>query len=196
MNCIVFRKPTNVYLGDACEHGLGGFSVKTGKAWRYIIPVNLRGRAHINLLEFLVQVVSIWIDMIEGAINPHDCLLAIGDNTTAAGWCKRMNFRSNGEADTDWMIKQKVARRLASLVLDKEAVLYTQWFKGIVNVVTDSLSRDLYFLLPSSHKIFLQKTAAVQLPNNFKIHQVPSKVSCFITSILKKLPVKTQQLWQ
>ena len=196
MNCIVFRKPTHVYLGDASEHGLGGFSVKTGKAWRYLIPVKLRGRAHINLLEFLVQVVSIWIDMLDGAIYSQDCLLAMGDNTTAAGWCKRTNFRENNEADTDWMVKQKVARKLASLVLDKEAVLYTQWFKGISNVVTDSLSRDLYFLSPSSHETFLRKTASIQLPNNFKIHQVPNKVSCFITSILQQLPVKTQRLKQ
>ena len=126
MNCIVFRKPTHVYLGDASEHGLGGFSVKTGKAWRYLIPVNLRGRAHINLLEFLVQVVSIWIDILDGAINPHDCLLAMGDNTTAAGWCKQTNFRENGEANTDWIVKQKVARQLASLILQIQAVLYTQ----------------------------------------------------------------------
>ena len=196
MNCIVFRQPTHVYLGDASEHGLGGFSVRTGTAWRYLITPELRGRAHINLLEFMVQVVSIWIDTLAGAIKPQDCLLAIGDNTTAAGWCKRTNFRSTNESDTDWIVKQKFARKLASLVLENEAVLYTQWFRGADNIVTDSLSRDLYFLSPSSHTKILQNTVAAQLPHNFRIQQVPSEVSCFITSTLRQLPVKTQRLKQ
>ena len=110
-----------------------------------MIPVNLRGRAHINLLEFIVQVVLIWIDMIAGAINPQGFLLVIGYYTTAARWCKRIFVRSSGESDTDWIVKQKLAQKLASLVLDKEYVLYTQWFKVIDNVVSDTLSRDLYF---------------------------------------------------
>merc|ERR1712183_803693 len=60
INNIIFRVPNKIYINDAAEHGLGGF-VTHGRAWTYIIPKKLQGRAHINLLEFLAQVVSIWL---------------------------------------------------------------------------------------------------------------------------------------
>ena len=58
MNLIVFRKPNIIYIGDASEHGLGAYA-SHGRAWRLTIPEHLRGRAHINLLEFIIHVVSI-----------------------------------------------------------------------------------------------------------------------------------------
>ena len=93
MNNLVFRRPNRIHIGDASEHGLGGMCTQNGKAWRYLIPTKLQGRAHINLLEFLIQVVSIWLDIECGNVRPQDCILAMGDNTTAAGWCRRTNFR-------------------------------------------------------------------------------------------------------
>ena len=198
MNTMVFRKPDHIYISDASEHGLGGFALNDGRAWRYIIPPNLRGRAHINLLEFIVQVVSIWIDNIDNKINKYDCLLAIGDNTTAAGWLKRSNFRDNSEENKEssgeWMLKQQVARKLASLILDSDSVLYTQWFKGEHNVVADSLLRDTYFLSPSSHENFLSKTVPQQLLKNFHIKEVPKEISCFIALMLQQLPIQKQRL--
>ena len=89
MNNIVFRKPNRIYIGDASEHGLGGMNMLNGKAWRFLIPEHLRGRAHINLLESLIQVISIWVDIDEDNVNKHDCLLGMGGHTTAAGWCRR-----------------------------------------------------------------------------------------------------------
>ena len=77
MNLITFRKPPKIYINDACEHGLGGFSTDE-KAWCWIIPDHLRGRAHLNLLEFLVVVIGIWIDVLEKKISPVQCLLAMG----------------------------------------------------------------------------------------------------------------------
>ena len=64
LNTMVFRKPDHTYVGDASEHGLGGFALNHGGAWRYEMPAPLQGRAHINLLEFLVQLINIWIDII------------------------------------------------------------------------------------------------------------------------------------
>ena len=61
MKLVVFRKPDVIFIGDASKHGLGAYA-SHGEAWRYLIPENLRGRAHINLLEFLIHVVSIWIE--------------------------------------------------------------------------------------------------------------------------------------
>ena len=52
MNLLTFREPTNIHICDASEHGLGGFT-SHGRAWRWIIPESLQGRAHINVLEYL-----------------------------------------------------------------------------------------------------------------------------------------------
>ena len=134
MNLITFRVPNKIYINDASEHGLGGFATH-GRAWTYNIPEKLRGRAHINLLEFLAQLISIWIDVLEHKIHPLVCLLGMGDNTASMGWLRRSNFRENDENDQEWLAKQKVARKLATLVLDSNASIYRQWFPGVENVV-------------------------------------------------------------
>jgi hypothetical protein len=85
VNLMTFRKPTKIYINDASEHGLGVFATH-GRVWAYIIPEKLRGRAHINLLKFLAQLVSIWIDVIEKKVEPLDCLLRMGNNTASMGW--------------------------------------------------------------------------------------------------------------
>ena len=189
MNLITFRCPSKIYINDASEHGLGGFATH-GRAWSYIIPDHLQGRAHINLLEFLAQLISIWIDFIEQRIQPLDCLLGMGDNTASMGWMRRSNFRENDEHDTEWLAKQRVARKLANIVLDSEAALYRQWFKGADNDVADSLSRDAYFLSNRSHELFLRKTAPSQVPKHFNIRPVPKEICLFITSTLQLLPVQ------
>ena len=193
LNLISFRVPTHIYINDASEHGIGGFATH-GRAWVWVIPPKLRGRAHINLLEFIAQVVSIWIDVLEEKVKPLDCLLGMGDNTASMGWMRRANFREKNENDHDWYAKQVVARKLARLVLESNAVLYRQWFKGAENTVADSLSRDAYFLPCHTHQQFLSQTTPHQVPPNFKVSQVPSKISSFISSTLLLLPVQQQRL--
>ena len=73
LNLLTTREPNNILRTDACEHGLGGFSLKTGRAWRWEIPLHLRGRKSINFLEFLACVVGI--------------MLSIEDDDPAAGYC-------------------------------------------------------------------------------------------------------------
>ena len=193
MNLISFREPTKVYINDASEHGLGGFA-SHGRAWSYTLPKKLRGRAHINLLEFMAQLVSIWLDAIEGRLEPLDCLLAMGDNTASMGWLRRSNFRENDEDDVEWLVKQKVARKLAEVILDSQTCLYRQWFKGEENVLADSLSRDGFLFTEKAHKQFLLKTSSSQVPQDFNICPLPKKICSFISSMLLQLPVKKQRL--
>ena len=190
MNLITFRAPDKIYINDASEHGLGGGFATHGRAWRWNIPSNLQGRAHINLLEFLAQLISIWIDIMEGTTKPQDCLLGMGDSTAAMGWLRRSNFREKDETDVEWIVKQDVARKVAELVLKADAVLYRQWFRGEDNVVADSLSRDCYYLSPIAHEHFLSQTTPSQLPQDFKILPVPAEIDCFISSTLARLPVQ------
>ena len=84
MNLLTFRAQDIVYICDALEYGLDGF-VSHGRAWTYSTPSNLRNRAYINILEYLGQIVSIWIDIIEGRVNSEDCVLSIEDNTSSLG---------------------------------------------------------------------------------------------------------------
>ena len=191
MNLLTYRTPTHVYRSDACEHGLGGFSAK-GRAWRWQIPNYLLYRAHINLLEFLASVICIWIDEIEGNIAPEDCLLALGDNTSSAGWLRRSNFMEDDEEDHDTTIKLLVARHLATIIQRTSSCLYSQWFHGEDNTVSDSLSRDNH-LTNISLTNLLCKHVPYQLPPNFEIKPLPSKIVCWLSCLLAKLPVSTGQ---
>jgi len=193
MNLLTFRAPTTTIIGDASEHGLGAFNLESGRGWAWQIPEDLQGRAHINLLEFLSQFIQIWIDIIEGRIRKESCVLGTGDNTSSLGWLRRSNFRQRDEDDTDWFVKQQVARKLAFLILQVEAMLYTQWFAGRFNICTDSLSRDCHLLSPSSHELFLKTHAPKQTPVNLSIKPVPKEIVSFVTSILRQLPVKKQR---
>jgi hypothetical protein len=38
LNNLAFRNPTHLYRSDSSLHGLGGYSILTGKAWRFEIP--------------------------------------------------------------------------------------------------------------------------------------------------------------
>ena len=189
MNLMTFRVPDKTYINDASEHGLGGFATH-GRAWRWNIPTKLQGRAHINLLEFIAQLISIWIDVLEGRTEAQDCLLGMGDSTAAMGWLRRSNFREKHEKDVEWLVKQQIARKVASVILQAEAVLYRQWFRGEDNVVADSLSRDCYYLSPAAHENFLLTTVPSQLPQNFRILPVPAEISSFVSSTLEQLPVQ------
>jgi hypothetical protein len=195
MNLLTYRQSTHAIIGDASEYGLGAFHLESGRGWAWYIPQHLQGRAHINLLEFLTQLIQIWVDIIEGRIHEEDCILAMGDNTTAMGWLRRSNFRETDEDGNDWKVKQQVARKVATLVLDVfKAMLYTQWFAGEHNICADSLSRDCLYLDPSSHEHFLKHYFPKQTPANLQIRPVPNEIISFVSSILQQLPVKQQRL--
>jgi len=150
MNTMVFRKSDTIYICDASEHGSGGYDTH-GRAWHWEIPDVVKFRAHTNVLENLAQLISIWIDKEEGATNSQDCLLAMGDNTSAMGWLRRSNFLQKDEDDSSLLIKQAIGRKIANLILESDTVLYKQWLKGAFNLVADSLSRDYYFSDYKSH---------------------------------------------
>ena len=122
MNLLTFRQPSRCHRTDSCELGLGGFS-SVGKAWRWIIPIGLRGRAHIGLLEYLAQIVSIWLDIYDGDISAEDCVLSMGDSTNAIGWVKKSNFLEEGETHHDQTARIRASPKLAELAMDNKIKL-------------------------------------------------------------------------
>ena len=191
LNLLTIRSPTHVYRSDSCEHGLGGYSA-SGIAWRWEIPTHLLARAHINFLEFLWSIVCIWLDILARQIPPSSCLLAMGDSTTAAGWLRKSDFKEKAEDDTETTCKLEAARHLARLIQQVKAMLHSQWFPGEDNVVSDCLSRDLH-LSPSRLTQILTSAVPHQLPPNFRIVPLPSTITSWLSSLLARMPVRTER---
>ncbi len=78
--------------------------------------------------------------------------------------------------------------------LDADVKGYSQWFAGKRNNVVDTLSlewkRTNKNLTSILHSLFPN-----QMPNHFKILQIPSKISCWLISLLQQLPM-SKRLWE
>jgi hypothetical protein len=186
LNNISFRKPTHIFRSDASEFGMGGYSVLSGRAWRWEIPLDLRLRTSINSLEFISCVITIWIEIINKDILPEDCLWSQTDSSSAAGWLRKSNFAD----DRDEEIQLTTARRLASLLIDEQCCIYSQWFLGDLNNISDSLSRD--FHISDSNLVSLLTTAFPdQVPFGLSIHPIPTEISSWVTSLLLSHPQTT-----
>jgi hypothetical protein len=92
MNLLVSRLPDLIIRTDACEEGLGGFSLTTGRAWRYKIPEDAIKSKLINYLKFLACIAGIMVLLYDGEGRKGDCFLSLGDNTSSLGWLRKSNF--------------------------------------------------------------------------------------------------------
>jgi len=186
MNLLTYRQPTHVYRSDACEHGLGGYAILSGKAWRYSIPVDCQNRATINVLEFLGCIVSVWIDILAGELPEEACILSQTDSTSAAGWLQRSSFN-----EKQHQLAMDSGRHLARLTINSKTCLYSQWIPGAKNDVSDILSRD-------DHLTDNQIVALVtyhfphQIPNGLRIQSLPEEIDSWLTSKLRSQPEATQ----
>ena len=113
----------NILRTNACEHGLGGYSLKTGRAWRWEIPLHLRGRKSINFLEFLACVVRIMLSIEEDNPAAGYCYLSATGNTSAMGRLRKSNFFSNGDHHA---VHLGVAREFTSELLRRGLMNYSQ----------------------------------------------------------------------
>ena len=72
--------------------GLGGYSITSGRAWRWQIPAELQGLKSINYLEFLARIGGLILLLWEDNPAAGDCYLNLGDNTSSLGWLRNSNF--------------------------------------------------------------------------------------------------------
>jgi hypothetical protein len=89
MNRITIRKPSKLCWSDSCPFGIGDFLL-LGRAWRVRVPTSspIWGEDISNkVLEFLGRMITVWLVILECTENgsEQDCILAIGDNTSAIG---------------------------------------------------------------------------------------------------------------
>ncbi len=179
LNNVAFRKPTQIYRYNASEFGIGGYSIISGRAWCWEIPVHLRLWTPINSLEFISSVITIWVDILEGIILPEDCLLSQTDNSTAAGWLCKSNFVDGQDENT----QLSTASKLAAMTIESQCCIFSQWFLGDENNISDSLPRD--FHLDDTHLANLLSAAFPnQVPFGLVIHQLPTEISYWVTSQL------------
>ena len=113
------------------------------------------------------------------------------DTTTSKGWSKRTNFSELGEDPIQAMIRIEVARKHAMNLLEAGVKDYSQWFPGAENQVADALSRDDDRTDDELTHI-LRTFCPEQVPENFKIVLLPSKIISWATSLLQRLPLKEQ----
>jgi len=173
LNLLTTREPNNILRTDACEHGLGGYSLKTGRAWLWEIPLHLRGRKSIN---FLACVVGIMLSIEEDDPAAGYCYLSATDNTSVMGCLRKSNFVSDG----DHAAHLGLAREFTSELLRRALMNYSQWFAGEGNWVADLLSRDL---VSSDHEIttIINSRFPSQVPKSFKVSPLPAKISSFLS---------------
>ena len=178
MNNIVFREPTHVYRSDASSHGIGGYNLLTGKAWRFKLPEDILQIITLNTLEFLGCIVTLWIDIVRGNTPPQSCLYSQTDSTSADGWLYKSNFAPAFAA-----IQLEAARHLASIVIQADCCLYSQWFPGTENVVSDVLSRR-FDLTDTEIVSLLTTTVPSQVPYGIQILTLPSDIDSWLTCLL------------
>jgi hypothetical protein len=162
-----------------------------GFAWRFKLPENCRFRASNNLLEFIVSIITPWIDLLSKRLRPGNCALSMTDSTTSAGWLKKTNFLEIGSDPIEETIRLKIARQHASHFTNHNIKEYSQWFPGKSNNIADSLSRD-FDLDETEISKYLHLHYPSQLPPHLQVVPLPNEIESWLISLLLQLPMKEQ----
>ena len=187
LNLLVHRSPDHIIRTDACEEGLGGFSLTTGRAWRWTIPAEARHEKSINYLEFLACIAGILISLFEGDGDTGDCFLSLGDNTSSLGWLRKSNFA----ADTEQASHSALARNFATTMADHGVCHFSQWFPGKENDAADILSRDQSTRDNTLSK-YIKFLYSHQVSPTFRISPLPPEVTSWLDFWARHRPESTQ----
>ena len=176
LNLITYSKWSVRVCTDACEHGLGGWNTETKKAWRIKLPNDMIGKYHINFLEFLAAWIGIWMEILQSE-KKYERYLCLTDNSCALGWLYKANFCPENQKHNDI-----VARKMAEVLIDEEATIFSQHIKGCNNVIADSLSRD-HHLTNKQLTFVLNTIYPTQTNKALTISQtIPKEITLFLES--------------
>jgi hypothetical protein len=200
LNQMTIRKPSQLLFSDTCPFGLGEMTLQ-GRAWRLKIPKLSMLFGHHeagNILEYLAMVITIWLCLLhckEEALE-QECILALGDNTSAIGWLFKMTgvHQDSFYDDSVRMISRKAAR----LMLGMAHCLYSQHIWRAQNTVADMLlfqgkdreePHPLTEDCPSNKELTRRVLAnySQMVPRNFKISQLPDKISSFVELVMQTM---------
>jgi len=143
--------------------------------------------ATLNVLEYLASYITIWMDIHVWHAELGSCFLSQVDSTSAAGWMRKSRF-------SDAMhLHLELSHELATLIMGHDSCLYSQWFKGDKNQLTDSLSRD-HHLSDLDLLALLFSEIPEQMPVNFKLYLLPPELISKLTTWVLNLPASMQSL--
>ena len=208
LNLLTCRVPTNVLIADACPFGMGGYSLKSGRAWQ--IPLDpdiyeLAGNAKDmdidptlapqnnlkvsnNLFEFIAQAVTIWLESANEDIEELGSVLCMSDNSSAIGWMHKSSFAVNQP------LHRRVTELLVNLSLTEQFTIHAEHVPGKKNIVADYLSRnfdnDADGTTHTIHRLF-----ASQIPRNFQVFQLPHEIVSWISSVAPLRPASSLEKW-
>jgi hypothetical protein len=118
----------------------------------------------------------------DGRVSPLEVVLCQMDSMSAAGWLRKSNF--NEEAQP---IQLDIARAVAILAMDGGFALFSQWFPGEENDVSDSLSRDTDLPCDQLTHLLLSSVPD-QVPPDFAIFPLLPELCSQLETWLLKLP--------
>ena len=204
-NLLTCRRPTQVFIADSCPFGMGGFSVRTGKAWHCELDPDVYALAgmkqdmksdeifgppdHLlsnNLYEFICQVVSIWIACLDGSMEDEACVLSLSDSSSATGWLHRSSF---GVQKTN---HQRVSEKITYLALDHNFMLHPEHIPGRINNVTDMLSRT-FDCCDDILTARIRSLYPSQVPANFQICPLPSEIKSWLSLVAPLRPESSSE---
>jgi hypothetical protein len=200
MNRVTIRQPSKICWSDSCPFGIGGFLL-SGRAWRIRIPESspiYGADISNNVLEFLGMVVTIWLAIVECEElgSEQDCILALGDNTSAIGWLYKSSKLKPGTLYYEPV--QMIARQLARLIIGSTHCLASQHIKGEQNTVSDLLSyagtargypHPLAPDFPCDTVLTQRFHSHIPqlIPKDFVISPLPSEISSFVIRALRTI---------
>jgi hypothetical protein len=98
---------------------------------------------------------------------------------------------SNFTDSDNEIVQLSTARKLAHIAMDAESCLYSQWFPGKFNEVSDACSRDFHLSDLELTKLILTFVPN-QVPFGFRICQFPREIASWLTCLLQKQPQEMQ----
>jgi len=179
LNLLSYRQPSHILCSDACVHGVSGASITAGAGWQWKLPMDLLLWATLNVLEYMASYITIRIDIHVWHAEPGSCFLSHVDSTSAAGWMRKSSFSDATP------IHLELSCDLMTLIMDHDSCLYSQWFEGNKNQLTDSLSCDHHLSDPDLLALLYSENPE-QIPMNFKLYLLLPKLVLKLTTWIQK----------
>ena len=117
----------------------------------------------------------------------------MGDSTTAIVWIHKAHKHAPIDHPQLTLAKTILQRQRLDLLIDNTQVLYSTWFPGTDNFITNILSID-WHLDDNDILNLLTNIFPTQLHPYLWLSQVPSVIDSFLWSVIHSLP-NTTQMW-
>jgi len=97
--------------------------------------------------------------------------------------------KSNFTDAIDTFIQLTTACQVAPVIIGSESCLYSQWFPGDLNEVSDACSRDFHLTDLELTNLILS-SVPTQVPNGFKLYKLPQEIASWLMLLLQNQPQK------